>query len=47
MCRPHDLASPRPWDGHSNLILAFTWNVMGESLWVGSVMIGAGWISEF
>ena len=47
MCRPCDLMSPRPWDGHLTLILAFTWNVMGESLWVGSVVIGAGWICEF
>jgi len=47
MCRPCDLTSPRPWDGRSTLVLAFTLNAMGENLWVGSVVIGAGWIGEF
>ena len=47
MCRPLDLTSPRPWDGRSTLILAFTLNVMSENLWVRSVVIRAGWISEF
>ena len=47
MFRPCDLTSLRTYDGHLTLVLAFTWNAMGESLWVGSVVIGAGWIGEF
>ena len=46
MCRPRDLVSLGPWDGHPTLALASTLNVMGVTLGVGSVMIGAGWVGE-
>jgi len=42
-CRPCDLMSPRPWDTHPTLAPASTWNAMGTTLGVGSVMTAAGW----
>jgi len=45
-CRPCDLMSPRPWDSHPTLAPASTWNAMGTTLGVGSVMTAAGWIGE-
>jgi len=45
-CRPCDLMSPRPWDGRPTLAPASTWNAMGTTLGVGSVMTAAGWIGE-
>jgi len=44
--RPCDLMSPRPWDGRPTLAPASTWNAMGTTLGVGSVMTAAGWIGE-
>jgi len=44
MCGPRDLVSPRPWDSHLTLALAFTLNALGIVL--GSVGIGYMWIGE-
>jgi len=38
--------SPRPWDSHPTLAPASTWNAMGTTLGVGSVMTAAGWIGQ-